>query len=69
MPAHTSVTAIGTVRDSVGRPIDAVDWRANRLADVLAKFAANAGRVPTHVIEFLDTAAEALEFYAAQLGA
>ena len=39
MPAHGTVASIGVARRSDGLPITAVDWRANRLADAIAKTA------------------------------
>ncbi len=40
MPAHQSTRAIGTSRGSDGRLLSALDWRANRLVDGLAKLVA-----------------------------
>ena len=40
MPAHTAAGAIGSACDSKGRRVTALMWRANRLADGLAKQAA-----------------------------
>ena len=42
MPAHKSLAAARTHVKSDSRPVTIVDWRANRLADVLAKSAAEA---------------------------
>ncbi len=69
MPAHKSAAAIGVVRNSNGQRMTAVDWRANRLVDALAKHAAQQHRVQGAVTKKLDVAAEAVEFYAARLGA
>ena len=69
MPAHTSTAAIGVAKDSNGHCITLVDWRANSLADALAKHAALQHRVPAKVTKTIDAAAETLEFYAARLGA
>ncbi|CAK0867119.1 unnamed protein product, partial [Prorocentrum cordatum] len=40
MPAHGNQTVIGTAMRSDEHVVTAIDWRANRLADVLAKAAA-----------------------------
>jgi hypothetical protein len=40
MPAHKSLAAAGHMLKSNNRPVTAIEWRANRLADVLAKSAA-----------------------------
>ena len=45
-----------------------IDWRANRLVDAVAKYAANVDRVSADVTKLLDDAAAALEFYAARFG-
>ena len=37
MPSHTSVAAIGTQWKSNGKRVTAIEWRANQLADALAK--------------------------------
>ena len=37
MPAHSSATAVGVARRSDGELLTFGDWRANRLADVVAK--------------------------------
>jgi hypothetical protein len=39
MPAHGSMTTIGRAMKSYDRVVTAIDWRANRLADALAKSA------------------------------
>ena len=49
MPSHGALHTIGTVMDSNGQPITALMWRANRLADILAKHAASPNRVPSSV--------------------
>ncbi|CAK0874085.1 unnamed protein product, partial [Prorocentrum cordatum] len=40
MPAHGAQTVIGAALRSDGHAVTAVDWRANRLADIIAKAAA-----------------------------
>ena len=48
MRAHGGVTTIGRAYRSDGRSVSAADWRANRLADALAKAAV--GIVPECVV-------------------
>ena len=68
-PAHLSQNSIGLDAGDNGRPITAVDWRANRLADALAKQAASQHAVSQHTVRLV-TAAEAAAKYAfALLGA
>ena len=68
MPAHRGQSSIHHARRSDGFPITAVDWRANRLVDALAKAAAQEKRVPRHVMQYVEDAAAALEYAAAKLG-
>ena len=68
MPAHGATNTIGRELDSNGHTLTTVEWRANRLVDALAKMAAKQRRLPTKLTQFVDTAAEAVEFYAARLG-
>ena len=46
IPAHTSASSIGTVKRGDGLPLTRVDHDANKEADMLAKHAANARRLP-----------------------
>ena len=46
MPSHVAQSSIGVALDSRGRPITATMWRANKLADALAKLAAGRHRLP-----------------------
>jgi len=69
MPAHTTQGSIGRLVASDGKPITAVQWRANRLVDMLAKSAARPYRLPAAAGKILDTAAEAVEFSLAKLAA
>ena len=57
MPAHTSMHSIGVALRSDGIAVTAVDWRANRLADALAKAAVE--RVPASALHMVDDAAAA----------
>ena len=67
MPAHRSRTAIGTARNSNGDFVSEMDWRANRLVDLLAK-AAFRHRVPEALRLLLANAAAAVTFHAAMAG-
>eukprot|EP00973_Karenia_brevis_P047134 6541827-Karenia_brevis.AAC.1 len=69
IPAHGAVDIIGRALDSNGQKITAVEWRANRLVDALAKKAALGGRLPSELFKLIDAAAESVEYYAAKLGA
>ena len=46
MPAHGPASSIGHAKDSRGRLVDAIMWRANRLVDLLAKSATAEHRLP-----------------------
>ena len=48
-PAHTSWATLASRMRADGLPITAQDWRANSLADALAKMAARATRAPWSV--------------------
>ena len=68
MPSHESVEAVGRLRDSQGRPITSVMWRANRLADALAKKAASEHRLPSHALHQVEASAQLVRYHAAKLG-
>ena len=68
LPAHNSPSAIGEVKMSNGARLTHVDWRANRLADGLAKLAAADGAAPMAVIRLLKSAQAAVEHCARLLG-
>eukprot|EP00973_Karenia_brevis_P022177 3051466-Karenia_brevis.AAC.1 len=68
MPAHKSLDDIRVVRRSDGRRITVVDWRANQLADALAKMAAPANAVAAAIDALFATACEAAQFELAMLG-
>ena len=57
------------MRKSDGSPVSAVDWRANRLADAVAKSAAGAPSSTTHAVRCLKSAGDVLRHEAAVLGA
>jgi endonuclease/exonuclease/phosphatase family metal-dependent hydrolase len=68
MPAHQTLAAIGTRRLSNGKLLTAVDWRANRLVDVLAKQAAATREAPRAVSLLLKSAQAAVRHASALLG-
>ena len=68
MPAHQSVAAIGEKRLSNGRVLSTVDWRANRLADALAKQAAASRQGKLDVLRMLHSGKVAVRHAAALLG-
>eukprot|EP00973_Karenia_brevis_P034718 4790364-Karenia_brevis.AAC.1 len=68
MPAHQSISAIGVRTLSNGKELSAVDWRANRLVDSLAKKAAGANRAPSAALNLLDSATHAVKHAATLLG-
>ena len=69
MPAHGGVHTINVATKSNGATITAVDWRANRLVDALAKAAANSVRIDAGSRRMLGNAAAAAEYGAALAGA
>ena len=69
MPSHTSAHAIGSVPASDGQYITATMWRANRLADALAKAAASENRLPKWVPKIVALASKWVKHQAAKLGA
>jgi len=52
MPSHGSKAVIGHAIKSDGSVVTALDWRANRLVDALAKAAAGRGRVDDSIRAF-----------------
>ena len=68
MPSHQPMTAIGEVKLSNGQRLTAVEWRANRLADALAKQAALTRKAPVAVIQTLKSARAVVRHSAALLG-
>jgi hypothetical protein len=56
VPAHKSHRAIGEAKKGDGQRLTAVDWRANRLVDLLAKAAAADRHGPRGVTDFLCSA-------------
>ena len=68
MPAHQGIGAIGVALKSDGRPITALEWRANRLVDAIAKLEATRGMAPEGTISLLNSAAALVRHTAAQMG-
>ena len=69
MPAHQPLSAIGVKTLSNGRLLTAIDWRANRLVDALAKLAAGTREAPLAVVRLLESGRAAVKHAAALLGA
>ena len=68
MPAHGNKNSIGVALKSDGSEVSLVDWRANRLADALAKEAAGADRIDPNAMQMLADANAAFEYGAALAG-
>ena len=68
MPAHLSTALVGERKLSDGTRLTNVDWRANRLADILAKQASGRFALPKDVELLLTSAAAAVRFAATSLG-
>ena len=69
MPAHQTAAETARVAKSNGQPVTSVDWRANRLADAVARSAATRGAPRQAVIRCVKDATDALRLEAAALGA
>ena len=68
MPAHQTTAAIGTRVLSNGERLSALDWRANRLVDALAKQAAAQRQAPKAITRLLVSARVAVRHAASLLG-
>ena len=68
VPAHKTLKAVGEAKDSNGNRLTIVDWRANRLVDMLAKLAAEAAQASKHTILLLKSAEAAAAHAACLLG-
>ena len=68
MPAHGGRNSIGTALKSNGEPISKVDWRANRLVDLLAKSAAIPHRFDPAVRRSIEDATLGTRFSLCRLG-
>ena len=69
MPAHQTTAEMARAVKSNGHPVTTLDWRANRLADAVARSAATRGAPRREVIRCVKDAADALRLEAAALGA
>ena len=69
MPAHTTAATFSTRCRSDGRRLTAIDWRANAMADALAKKAAQSTRVPVAVRRQFQQMIAAQRYGAAVAGA
>ncbi len=69
MPAHGPAQSIGKKLKSNGHPVNAIDWRANRLVDFLARLAACTDKVPEGATKLYRQVFGAAECFAASLGA
>jgi hypothetical protein len=68
MPSHRTTASIGCIMKSNGKFITALDWRANRLVDKLAKLGAQQHCVPDLAIDTFNAASAAAEYCAALVG-
>ena len=68
MPAHQSLATVGSRTLSDGVQVSVVDWRANRLADALAKQAAVQRKAPMAITRLLNSGRAATRHAAALLG-
>ena len=68
-PAHLSQASIGKSANGTDREITAIDWRANRLPDALAKEAAAEHAADAATMRTVNSAGEAAKFHMALLGA
>ena len=66
--SHGSAASIGHTKDSNGRFIDLVMWRANRLVDILAKLAAARCRLLPWALSGVQDAGKLFAHHAARLG-
>ena len=63
MPAHQTLQAVGERKLSSGERLSFVDWRANRLADALAKASASENRISLAQRKLLTSAAPAVKHH------
>ena len=68
MPAHSSQSAIGRAVRSDGHFVTPLDWRANRLADAIAKAAAGCDQVCVDAVRLLAKAEQLVAHECAVLG-
>jgi hypothetical protein len=68
VPAHQSIAMIGEKQLPDGTRLSAIDWRANRLADALAKLAAGRRLLPKGASDLLKSGEAAVRYAAGILG-
>jgi len=68
MPSHCTLAAARFTLKSNGQPVSVLEWRGNRLVDLLAKAAARMNRVPQDVRSYIMAANRAVEYSAAMIG-
>ena len=68
IPAHKSLQQALCSKTSQGIPVSAINWRANRLVDVLAKRGASSERANASLIKWLDSARALVQHKAVTLG-
>ena len=68
MPAHGSIASVGVATMSDGNKVSILQWRANRLVDLLAKSAAKPFRIHEKTRATLQDACDSLEFSLGMLG-
>jgi hypothetical protein len=69
MPAHGTIASVGVATMSDGNKVSILQWRANRLVDLLAKSAARPHRIHAKTRVTLQDAFDTLEFSLGMLGA
>ena len=69
MPAHKAISNLDGKRKSDGKQVSTSEWRANQLADVLAKRGATQNQLRKDADKHILAAGRALEHHAAVLGA
>ena len=68
MPSHDAAHTINVVKDSSGSLLTPVMWRANRLADLLAKSAAEPLRLPRRIAKYVAVMSKLVAHHCARLG-
>jgi len=68
MPAHLNAAMIGERKLSNGQRLSTIDWRANRLADALAKLAAKERQLPKASLRLIVSGTAAVKHAAMLLG-
>ena len=68
VPAHKSIKCVGEAKCSDGTRLSMIDWRANRLVDMLAKIAAGHLQASEHTTQLLTSIDAAVSYSACLLG-